>query len=174
MDAAGRLTDGLEWSKLGDSLELSDADRLGLRALSSGRSVDGVTLGDSTADDDLLLRPQEASQRFCNDWLECLFRATVAAFLDELVRVDAVDDVGSIRLKNDITYLLNVADTLDLPKHAVLKHIQILADTPTKADLDKIVRQRNFTENNSAAANVLSKIEIAFASARARGEVDHL
>lgn len=168
------MTDGLEWSKLGDSLELSDGDRLGLRSLLVGRPIAGVTLGCTFDDDDIHrdLRDEEGSQRFCNDWLETLFRATVAALTDEVIRLDAIDQTGSTRLATDISYLANVAAALDLPKHAVLSHLRVLATTPSKVELDAIVR-RDLPES-FPAANVLRKVEIGFATARARGDIHHL
>lgn len=166
VDAAGRSTDGAEWAKLGDALELSDADRLGLRSLASGNPVDLVTLG--PVDDHVAQYEEEAAARFCTDWLACLQRATVAAFLDEIVRVDKIDDVGAAQLTRDLSYLLNVANALDLPKHAVLVHLNYLAQAKNKSELDVIVRR---DLPNNPAANVLRKIEIIFATARAHGSL---
>eukprot|EP00633_Aureoumbra_lagunensis_P007220 CAMPEP_0197315358 /NCGR_PEP_ID=MMETSP0891-20130614/37883_1 /TAXON_ID=44058 ORGANISM="Aureoumbra lagunensis, Strain CCMP1510" /NCGR_SAMPLE_ID=MMETSP0891 /ASSEMBLY_ACC=CAM_ASM_000534 /LENGTH=845 /DNA_ID=CAMNT_0042804267 /DNA_START=13 /DNA_END=2550 /DNA_ORIENTATION=- len=177
LDAAGRATDGAEWDLLGDTLELNDSDRLGLRYLASGDPIEGLTLprlgaqaeldafsADAKRQEDAA--DDEPAQRFATRWLIYLQRATVAAFIDELIRVPNMDDQGAAQLTTDLTYLKHVLSVaLDLKPHALLDHLLVLSQASTKRDLDDIIRRQ--LPPNSAAANVLTKIEIAFATTRA-------
>ena len=92
---------------------MSDAERLGLRALGDGAVIDGVTLPAVYDEPPVTEAEQDPSQRFCTEWLVCFQRAAVAALLDELLRVERIDDAGATQLAADLTYLLNVQTARD-------------------------------------------------------------
>ena len=170
MDGLSRLGEA-EWRQLSVPLALSDSELSGTKQIMEGSSISGVTLAaDDTAENEEEdagaadgAAAESPAAQFCNDWLTCVARATTGAFLTQVLRIPKLDNRGAQHLAADTGYLINVLRALDLPAHALLKHLRYLALAP-KEELSSLLEGRLPT--HSPAAAVVGKINRRFGAMR--------
>lgn len=153
-----------DWKEIGSIISITDLEMSFLLKIMQGEKLEGGAPGpDEGAPPDEGESDGLDFMQFCNDWLECVARASVGIFISRLLEISKLSVKGVEQLDKDLNYFLNVFGNLGLKPHPMLRVILDwinLSEQEVKDHLHKPVPK------GPSIASIIYKIQKKIATAR--------
>lgn len=162
MGALDRLGES-DWKNIGSVISITESEVSFLLKIMHGEKLESGAAVEEGAPQDEGETDGLDFMQFCNDWLECVARASVGIFISRLLEIPKLSAKGIEQLDKDLNYFLNVFGNLGLKPHPMLRMVLdwiTLGEQEVKAHLYKPVPK------GPSTASIIYKIQKKIATAR--------